>query len=432
MAVAVLLVLAGGLLVWRLHAGLLAGLDTAAVRKALAVEATITGAAVPPIISTPGQGEAVQVIDSAGRVRAASPDIQGEPPIFATSAASPGAAAVVQTDHPEALGASEYRVAALTTRQAPHYRVYVGLSLDQVNRSTAVLVAALALGLPTLLGALASVTWVLTGRALHPVETLRRQAADITVTGLHRRVDVPVSADELSRLATTLNDLLARLDSAQRQQRQFVAEAAHELRSPVAAIRLQLETGGADDAAAHAVAVEQSVRLSRLVDDLLSLARLDARPELRRDEVDLDDVVRSEVAVTQPRPGLTIDTHGLRTVRLLGDEALLARLVRNLLDNAARYARALIVVTVHQEGPTVVLVVADDGPGVPPTDRERVFARFARLDDARSRDEGGVGLGLAIVRDVAVAHGGSVGIEDGAPGARMVVTLPTHTAGDAT
>ncbi|MCU1668944.1 MAG: integral rane sensor signal transduction histidine kinase [Blastococcus sp.] len=292
-----------------------------------------------------------------------------------------------------------------------------------MTSSTAQLVAALAVTLPLLVGALAAITWLLTARALHPVEVLRQQAADVTATDLHRRVDVPPAADELSRLAETLNDLLARLDSAQRLQRQFIADAAHELRSPVAAIRLQLETADIEGSTRTAV-VQQSVRLSRLVDDLMSLARLDARPQLRQEEVDLDDVVRSEVTLLRPQTAVEIDTRQLRTVRVLGDEALLGRMVRNLLDNAVRYAATRVTVGSSPVEGEAVLVVADDGPGIAAVDRKRVFDRFTRLDGARGRDEGGVGLGLAIVSDIVTAHGGTVRTEDNAPGTRMEVRLP--------
>lgn len=423
LAFALLLAGAGALLVWRLHTGMLADLDTTAVQSALAVEAAAHGAGGPTVPPRPGQSLVVQVVDDSGRVVASSNDVHGESLMFRPSAPGPGSAPVLWTDHADPLGGSAYRVAALTTTTEPRYHIYVGLPLGPVASSTAQLVAALAVTLPLLVGALATITWFLTARALHPVEVMRRQAADVTVTDLHRRVDVPPAADELSRLADTLNDLLARLDAAQRAQRQFVADAAHELRSPVAAIRLQLETADLEENTRTAV-VQQSIRLSRLVDDLMSLARLDARPQLRQEEVDLDDVVRSEVTLLRPRTTVQIDTRELRTVRVLGDEALLSRMVRNLLDNAARYAATRITVVSRPEEDTAVLVVADDGPGIAAADRERVFDRFTRLDGARGRDEGGVGLGLAIVSDIVRAHGGTVRAEDNAPGTRVRVRLP--------
>ena len=245
----------------------------------------------------------------------------------------------------------------------------------------------------------------------------------LVVDGFRGWPALSVDGPEIHRLAETLNDLLARLDSAQRQQRQFIADAAHELRSPVAAIRLQLETADIEGTTRAAV-IQQSIRLSRLVDDLMSLARLDARPDLRQEEVDLDDVVRSEVTLLRPGTPVEIDTRQLRTVRVLGDETLLGRMVRNLLDNAARYAATRITVASTQVEGNALLVVADDGPGIPAGDRDRVFDRFTRLDGARSPDEGGVGLGLAIVSDIITAHGGTVRADDNAPGTRVEVRLP--------
>jgi signal transduction histidine kinase len=423
LAVAVLLAAGGALLVWRLHVGMLHDLDATAVREVLTVSAAADGSTPPHIPPTPGQSVAVQILDASGRVVASSPDIEGEPAMFGFPPPPAGAGPALATAHPASLGAGTYRVAAVTTRHAPHYRVYVGLPQDQADRNTAALAATLAVGLPALLAALAAVTWWLSSRALHPVEVLRRQTADITTNGLHRRLDVPPADDELSRLADTLNDLLARLEASQRQQRQFVADAAHELRSPVTAIRAQLETTDIPEEV-KTLLVADSVRLAHLVDDLLALARLDADPRLRLDEVDIDDVARAEIASLRPRTTLQIHAHNLRTIRVLGDEALLGRAIRNLLDNAARYATDRIDVSAHDKNGDAVLVIADDGPGIPTTDRERAFGRFTRLDGARSRDAGGVGLGLAIVKDIVHRHGGTTTIHDNHPGTRIVIQLP--------
>jgi signal transduction histidine kinase len=168
----------------------------------------------------------------------------------------------------------------------------------------------------------------------------------------------------------------------------------------------------------------ESERLSRLVDNLVQLARLDAHPRLRQHPVDLDEIVFAEVGRARQHSPLTIDEHAVSAARVTGDTDALARVVRNLLDNAARHATSRIEVRlgVHDDG--AHLVIADDGPGIAEPDRQRVFDRFTRLDDARARDTGGSGLGLAIVRDIVAAHHGSTHIEDNAPGARIVVRLP--------
>ncbi len=224
--------------------------------------------------------------------------------------------------------------------------------------------------------------------------------------------------------------MLARLEHSTNRQRQFVADAAHELRSPIAALQAQLEVaalhpGQTDWSARLPELVADTGRLSRLVDDLLRLARLDAEPRLGRQPVDLEELVFAEVRRGRNRTGLAIDVNAVSAARLTGDPDALVRVVQNLLDNAIKHARTQVRISLVTTAGTATLVVADDGPGVPEPDRQRVFERFTRLDDARSRDAGGFGLGLAIVRDVVESHGGEVRVDDNNPGARFTVTLPT-------
>ncbi|MDX6245049.1 MAG: hypothetical protein QOE76_2772 [Frankiales bacterium] len=424
--IAIVLVCASLLLVWRVHAGLVASVDDTARRESLAAADQVNGAAHPTLARPVGQSEAVQVLDSAGRVVAASSSIEGEPALFSFSADPTRLNPQLRTVSGTPLGEGPSRVAVVATSRPPRYQVFVVIPLNQVSTSTAQLAAALGAGVPALLALLAGATWLLTGRALRPVERLRRQAADITVTDLHRRVDVPSGGGELGRLADTLNDLLDRLDDSMARQRRFVADAAHELRSPVAAIRAQLEV---NDRVSHpgraaTAATTESVRLSQLVEDLLALAQLDARPEPRSEPVDLDDLAHGEASLLRNRTTLAVDTRSVRPVQILGDPGLLSRALRNLLDNAARYAVSRITVDVLRAGDCAEVVVADDGPGIPAADRLRVLERFTRLDIARARDSGGVGLGLAIVNDVVTAHGGRVTIRDNEPGTRVTMTLP--------
>ncbi|MEP6527776.1 MAG: ATP-binding protein [Nocardioidaceae bacterium] len=431
-AITCVLVVGAGLLIWRVHTSLLADLDTAAARQALAA-ATGISTGGRPVLPAGGEGDmALQVVGPRGRVVASSLNIDGEPRIFSFATSAPFAAPpTVLTAYDVPLGDNgSYRVATLAAAgpDGRRYLVYVGLPMGPVNRTVTTMVAALAGGVPVLAGVLVGVTWLLVGRALRPVEVLRRQAASFTVSDLGRRVDVPSTGDELSRLGVTLNDLLAQLDSSLQQQRQFVADAAHELRSPIASVLAQLEVAGAEDGGALGHAPEALVaevrRLSCLVDDLLALARLDAQPKLRTAPVDLDDVVVTEVAVLRARTSVAVDTSAVSAARVSGDAGMLHRVVRNLLDNASRYARSRIAVGLLTDGATVVLTVADDGPGIPQAYRRRVFDRFTRLDEARHRDAGGVGLGLAIVRDVVAAHHGEVSAEDNLPGTRFVVRMP--------
>jgi signal transduction histidine kinase len=261
------------------------------------------------------------------------------------------------------------------------------------------------------------------------VDALRSQAAEITVSDLGRRLDVPPADDALGRLARTLNDLLARLDASTQRQREFVADAAHELRSPLSSLHTQLEVavrhpGSTDWRTRGPALIEESERLSRLVDDLVRLARLDARPHLRKRPVDLDEIVFHEVLRARLSTSVLVDQHAVSAARVYGDGEALARVVRNLLDNAIRYAVDRIEVSLGVREGTAILVVADDGPGIPVADRRRVFERFTRLDGARARDTGGSGLGLAIAHEVITAHHGHIHVEDNDPGARIVIRIP--------
>jgi signal transduction histidine kinase len=270
------------------------------------------------------------------------------------------------------------------------------------------------------------VTWLVTRRALRPVEGIRGEMAAVTASGdLSRRVPEPEARDEIARLARTTNQTLAALEASVERQRRFVADASHELRSPIASLRTQLEV-----ALAHPElldvrgAVEDTVRLQRLAADLLLLARLDAGERPREgSRVEMAALVREELS---QRAGERVPVHvDLCHVEVAGPRGQLARVLGNLLDNAQRHAATEISLTLRSEGGRAVLAVADDGAGVPGAERERIFERFVRLDDARSRDDGGAGLGLAIARDVAERHGGTLTVrESAAGGALFELRLP--------
>ncbi|HWJ09816.1 MAG TPA: ATP-binding protein [Nocardioides sp.] len=308
--------------------------------------------------------------------------------------------------------------------------VTVAVSLEDVDETTAALATPLLLGLPLLLLVVGATTWLVVGRALRPVERIRRDVEEITGARLDRRVSEPAARDEVGRLARTMNAMLARLEEARDRQEQFVSDASHELRSPLASLRQAAEVAHAHPGAlpegelAETVA-EESVRMQALVDQLLALTRAgEGRARVAREDVDLDDLALAEVRRVA-RSGLATDTTGVGAGRVHGDPVALGQVVRNLVDNAARHAASRVAVSVAEAGGGVRLVVEDDGPGIAPADRERVFERFVRLDEARSRDAGGSGLGLAIVREVVTGHGGSVAVEQGAlGGARFVVRLP--------
>ncbi|MEU5300960.1 sensor histidine kinase [Streptomyces noursei] len=329
-------------------------------------------------------------------------------------------------DHPDG---QQFRVAGLlaTAPNGQTVTVYAGSSLNTERQAVSGVRDAMLIGLPALLLVVAAVTWLVTRRALRPVEGIRAELAEITDGDLSRRVPQPASRDEVARLARTTNATLAALEQSVERQRQFVADASHELRSPIASLRTQLEVARAHpDLLELDGLIEDTVRLERVASDLLLLARLDAGEQPRAQRLDLAELVRDElahrsgdrlpVAAALPDGSFPVDASRTQLARVLG----------NLLDNAQRHAGSTVRVAVgHGADGAVALDVIDDGPGVPPADRERVFTRFIRLDDARTRDEGGAGLGLAIVRDVVHRHGGriEVGDADGG-GAHFTVTLP--------
>ena len=439
--VAVALALASVLLVLGFRRTLVGALDAGALQRVSdVVRLTEQGRPPNPIPSTGEEAAAVQLLDAQGAVVASSLEIEGNGPMVSVPLPAPLRDGRVVTMREIAVGDNgSFRVAAQTVSLAgQQFTVVAAVSLSQAERSVATLGARLGLGVPVLVLLVGAVTWLFTGVTLRPVDTLRRQAAEISASDLHRRLALPPSRDEIHRLAVTLNDMLARLEASALTQRRFVADAAHELRSPVTALQAQLEVavahGGVDFEATGPDLLEDTQRLSHLVEDLLALARNDDPSAIRAQRVvDLDELVLDEVRMQRARTRVRLRAEQVSAGRVSGDPERLRRVVRNLLDNAGRYAASEVRVSLHSGDGWVDLEVADDGPGIPAGDRERVFERFTRLDAARSRPTGGAGLGLAIVREEVRAHHGTVRIEDATPdashpGARFVVRLPSADA----
>jgi signal transduction histidine kinase len=373
----------------------------------------------------------VQVVDAGDRVVAASPGGDRLVPILL-----PADVAAVRAGESRRLDGSRlgmagelYVVGAAAGDEADPLTILVARSLGEVEDATRVVRLVLFAAAPLLVGAFALACWLLVGQALRPVAALRRGAEDITTTREHRRLPVPAAEDEVYRLAVTLNDMLDRLERSSARQRAFVSDAAHELRSPLAAIRTQLEVARAhpsnadwDQTSADALADVE--RLSRLVDDLLVLAQADEAPRRRFEPVDLAQVA-DDVVARYESSAVPVRRVGAASVPFTGDVDALGRIASNLIDNAVRHAASAVTVDVAEaDGGMAALTVTDDGPGIPVADTERVFDRFTRLDEARSRDAGGTGLGLPIVRELVRIHGGTVELEDNQPGLRAVVHLP--------
>ncbi|MFF1393453.1 sensor histidine kinase [Streptomyces sp. NPDC058287] len=321
----------------------------------------------------------------------------------------------------------DYRFASLevkNTRQGD-LTVYAGASMSAEQSAVGTALTVMLIGFPVLLGVVGAVTWLVTRRALRPVEDIRSEMSAITASqDLARRVPEPATHDEVARLARTTNETLAALETSVERQRRFVADASHELRSPIASLRTQLEVGAAHPELLDVDgAVADTVRLQELAAGLLLLARLDAGERPGQARVDLATLAGEELS-QRPAGRVAVRTH-LEPVEVAGSRSQLARVVGNLLDNAQRHAESSVDIAVRAEGPWAVVEVADDGAGVPEAERERIFERFVRLDDARARDDGGAGLGLAIARDVAVRHGGALTVRSSpAGGALFELRLP--------
>jgi len=384
---------------------------------------------LPPALTRLGDDDTVAQVVVDGAVVATSLNVSGRGPVAAAPSGRQQRRTVSGLPH----DAAAFRLLSRRVDGPGGAAViHVAGSLEDIHDSTKVLATSLGFAVPAVALLLAALIWSLVGRTLGPVEAIRAEVADIGGSDLHRRVPVPKGEDEIARLAQTMNTMLERVDDAARRQARFVADASHELRSPLTRIRSELEVDlahpdGADLAATHRSVLEETVGLQHLVEDLLQLARTDAVAPLpaARVPVDLDDVVVSLARRMRADGRVAVDVAGVAAVQVVGHAAQLARAVGNLCDNASRHATRTVTLTLGRQDHSAVLAVADDGPGIPPDDQERVFARFTRLDDARIATTGGTGLGLAIARDIVERHGGTLALDPlHHPGARFVVTIP--------
>ncbi|WP_030789401.1 sensor histidine kinase [Streptomyces sp. NRRL S-920] len=469
LVVALALVAAGAAVLLSLRTNLTGQADGRADSAAREVASQLaTGRAYDDLDLPDGEDAPVQVVDEDGKLVAASEDLERISGT-GTDAVKPGAAAAkpsggeeegeddseggdgtASAENSDAAEAAErgeidgdaeytggsatvdgesadYRFAAVevSTEDKGDLTVYAGGSLSDEQSAVSTALTSMLIGFPLLLGVVAGVTWLVTRRALRPVAAITAEMSAITASeDLARRVPEPDTHDEIARLARTTNETLTALETSVERQRRFVADASHELRSPIASLRTQLEVGAAHPELLDVDgAVEDTVRLQRLAADLLLLARLDAGEKPGEARVDLAAFVREELS---QRTRDRVDVHtDLTSVEIAGSRGQLARVLGNLLNNAQRHAVSRVTVTTRADGAWAVLEVSDDGSGVPPGERERIFERFVRLDDARTRDEGGAGLGLAIARDVAARHGGTLGVgEAPSGGALFELRLP--------
>jgi signal transduction histidine kinase len=417
-----------------LYRTLLAGVDDATAARvghiAVALQSHSINDLDGALLATDQQVVAIQLIDRNGTV-------------VARSGAAPGTPLVPITEFDRNLrrGMSDDAVANDDMRVSGQrvgtpsgdYTVIVGGGSEAVEETARTVALLLACGGPIIVAVAAAATYGLVRRSLQSVDTIRNRVAEISTSDLTERVPVPNSRDELAALAVTMNEMLARIEAGHRAQKRFVGDASHELRSPLTTIISGLELAEAhpellDADFAINTLLPEAQRMQTLIEDLLLLARADEQSlVLRKEEIALDDLADSEAARARREAGFSIDTD-ICPARLTGDHAAVSRVVRNLVDNAVRHANSRITIEVSSQNGTAIFAVSDDGPGIPPAERDRVFERFVRLDSARSRSGGGAGLGLAIVAEVVAAHGGGVSIDDRpGGGTTLTVALPQHT-----
>jgi signal transduction histidine kinase len=465
-----------------LRVSLTRSVDDYARSGASQVAALIDANRLPDPVPVAAGTITIQVLNSAGDITDVSPDADRLVPVVSVGQAralADGGGAILIRGAPFDMP-SLLRVAAV--RADDGQVVIAAVPFSEASGSLNVVARALVIFTPVLFLAFTGAIWLVTGSTLRPIGALRRGAARVTETGVPADLPVPEARDEVRSLALTLNDMLSRLAQAQQRQRALVSDTAHELRSPIASIRTQLEVAldfpdGQDWAATARDVHADVLRLAQLTEDLMLLARLDEQaglgaataygpvtaagaaganggrtavePGRRGVPVDLVSLSRSvacryadarvPVTVTAAPGGVPGQDDHAATVLAMGDQGRLERLLVNLVDNAVRYASSSVVVSARRDGAWAELSVTDDGPGIPAADRERAFGRFTRLDDARSRDgaeAGGAGLGLAIVRATAQAYGGSAHLQaadgtarPGAAGLHAVVRLPAATTG---
>ncbi len=320
---------------------------------------------------------------------------------------------------------------------APSVFVLVWASLASEEQSNHAIETSLFIFYPLLLLLVGILVWVMTGRALEPVEKIRAEVEGISGSNLHSRVFVPPTRDEIAKLASTMNEMLDRLETSSERMREFVSDASHELKSPIASIRAELEVSllhpeATEMPAALMAALDEAGRMQRIVEDLLTLAKIDEnviRPNL--ESVDIDEIVASEARRIRLQLGKAIDASEVGAARIVADGDQIFRVVRNLLENAARHAKSKVSVSVHIVDDVVELRISDDGPGIAPEMRDKIFERFHRVDEDRSRDSGGSGLGLAIVASLVKLHHGTIQVSEEPShlgGAEFVLRIPADPA----
>lgn len=419
--------IAAAILVATLRDSLIDAADTSSRSRANELVVSASRGLLTETIANIAEEGVAQVVRDDGTVLAASENVRGETRLSDVVPERGRPIRLILRNAPDEDEQEDYRVWAV---RGSDVTAYVGTSLEDENEVIFELSRSLAIGLPLLVALFVAGTWFMVGRTLRPVEDIRAEVASISHRRLDRRVPTPSTNDEIGRLAVTMNEMLGRLEDASNRQREFVGNASHELQSPLASFRTQLEVAAAHPEGADWPSLARNLladgnRMESMVQDLLFLAREDADAPRPTRPVDFDDIVLEEVTRKRSTCTAHVNVDGVSGAPMPGHREDLARMVRNLLDNACAYASSRVDVTLETIDGRVELVVSDDGPGVAPEDKPRIFDRFYRADPVRNPQSSGTGLGLAIAAAVAEAHGGTITVTDGDPGARFVVSLTT-------
>lgn len=430
LAVAVALVIVGVVIIRMTAATMISDAQNAAEVQARNLAIVVEAGRVQPTLDVDASGTIIlQVVGEEGEVMAASPQLVDVAALGETiPEVGHGIASTVRIATWTGQE-TDYRVVAVgAASPSGTVAVFAGVSLTEAEHVLGHLTRLLFGGLVVVLLVVAGVSWLVTGWALRPVDAIREEVDKLSDQHLDLRVPVPAHQDEVHRLALTMNRMLERLQAATDRQRAFIADASHELRSPLASLRTQLEVAAAhpeafDTAELVRDTLADALRLEELSTDLLQLAKLDAGATLGVELVNVGTVLSELVGkrrLTEVSVRLEIDENAAVNI----SRSAFEQVVTNLLDNALRHAESEVLLRVEVADTAVNVTVLDDGAGVPVSDRERVFERFVRLDSSRSRDEGGTGLGLAIARELARAAGGDVSVVDSMKGAAFRLTLP--------
>jgi len=410
------------------RSSLTSSLDQALIGRADDIESLFADGVVPDVFPATLTEGFVQLVGFDGSVMASTPNLAGQPAIqIAESSGSVGDSIA----NVSGLGVDDDEFRVLTRPVGAGGVLYVGTTFDTVGESVSVLTTSIALVIPPLVVLFAALIWWMVGKTLQPVEDIRSEVSEIGVTDLHRRVPRPGTEDEIDRLAGTMNEMLDRVERSIDRQQRFVADASHELRSPLTRMRTRLELESSEvsrsgEGETLGSLLDEVIGMQSLVEDLLYLAKADAGSGTGKFErVDLDDLVLREARRIEARGRVGVDLSQVSGAQVMGDPGQLTRALRNLLENGERHASSRLWLSLGESGSEARFTVSDDGPGIPPEQEDHIFERFGRLDEARSFETGGAGLGLAIARDIAEQHHGFLRlVGGGAPGATFEMVIP--------